>query len=108
MLVDGELETLTVTELLAEEDDVAVAVAVADAEAEAVADADAVSDGAAPTTNRGQQNWSVVEYKPEAKIHPYDAPRKLQLGPLIISQLVAADEQNCCAFAWIKLQSGLP
>ena len=69
------------------------------AEEEAVADAVAVSEGAAPTTIKGQQNWSVVEYSPVAKIHPYDAPRKLQLGPLIISQLVAAVEQNCWAFA---------
>jgi len=72
---------------------------VAEAVAEAVADAVAVSEGAAPTTIKGQQNWSVVEYSPVAKIHPYDAPRKLQLGPLIISQLVAAVEQNCWAFA---------
>ena len=51
-----------------EEDELAVAVAdaVAVVEEEAVADAVAVSEGAAPTTIRGQQNWSVVEYKPEA------------------------------------------
>ncbi len=85
-------------EEVAEDEDVAedeeVAEDVADGEAEEVA-----VDGAAPTTIKGQQNWSVVEYKPVAKIHPYDAPRKLQLGPLIISQLDAVVEQNCCAFA---------
>ena len=123
-----------VTDVLVEGDDVDVAVAVADADAEeeaedvaeaeeedvavaeeedvadAVAEAEEVADVFAwePTIISGQQNWSVVEYKPEAKIHPYDAPRKLQLGPLIISQLDAVVEQNCCAFAWIKLQSGLP
>jgi hypothetical protein len=47
-------------------------VAVAVVEEEVVADEVAVADsvGTAPTTIRGQQNWSVVEYKPEAKIHP--------------------------------------
>ena len=103
----------------ADAEDVAEDEEVADADAEDVAEevADAKDvgeveevavDGAAPTTIKGQQNWSVVEYKPVAKIHPYDAPRKLQFGPLIISQLDAVVEQNCCAFAWIKLQSGLP
>ena len=110
---------VAVAEDVAEEEDEEEEVADADAEAEDVAEevADAKDvgeaeevavDGAAPTTIKGQQNWSVVEYKPVAKIHPYDAPRKLQFGPLIISQLDAVVEQNCCAFAWIKLQSGLP
>jgi hypothetical protein len=74
---------------------------VTEAEAEVVTEAVAVADsvGTAPTTIKGQQNWSVVEYSPVAKIHPYDAPRKLQLGPFIISQLVATVEQNCWAFA---------
>ena len=42
------------------------AVAVVEEEEVAVAEAVAVSVGTAPTTIRGQQNWSVVEYKPEA------------------------------------------
>ena len=75
---DTEADTEAVTEAELDEDAVAVAVAVAVVEedelavavADAVADAVAVSEGAAPTTIRGQQNWSVVEYKPEAKIHP--------------------------------------
>ena len=43
---------------------------VAEAELEEVADAVAVSVGTDPTIIKGQQNWSVVEYKPVAKIHP--------------------------------------
>jgi len=61
-LAEADAEGETLTE--AEEETVADDVAVADVVAVAV------SDGAAPTTIRGQQNWSVVEYKPEAKIHP--------------------------------------
>ena len=75
-----EAATLGVTWVLAEaeieaeldEDAVEVAVAVAETEedavevAVAVAEVVAVSVGTAPTTIRGQQNWSVVEYKPEA------------------------------------------
>ncbi len=82
-LVDAETEA----EADDEGDDVAMLEADADAEAEAEgegetetkgeaeADADAEAEGvieefAAPTTIRGQQNWSVVEYRPAAKIHP--------------------------------------
>lgn len=65
VLADGEEEGDTEAEV--DEYAVAVVDAVAvdeieeDAVAEDVAEAVAVSEGAAPTTIKGQQNWSVVE-----------------------------------------------
>lgn len=94
--VDAVTEGVTVVVAEAVIEGEAEGVAVIEAEAVTVAVADTAGP---PTTIRGQQNWSVVEYRPVAKTHPYDAPRKLQLGPLIISQLVATVEQNCWALA---------
>ena len=68
VLVEGDAVDVAVAEAEAED----VAVADAEAVAVAVAEAEEVADVFAwePTIISGQQNWSVVEYKPEAKIHP--------------------------------------
>lgn len=66
----GVAWALAEAEAEAELEDVAEAELEDVADAVEVADAVAVSVGTDPTIIKGQQNWSVVEYKPVAKIHP--------------------------------------